>query len=113
MTPVVAVSAEYGKYLLEISGCRDCHGQDLDGGPFPDPTIEKTVPNLTPGGELAFWSGQDFIAALRTGATPDGRSFDPKLMPWKTYRNLTDDELGAIWLYLQGLPGLQQRTRKD
>jgi hypothetical protein len=25
-------------------------------------------------------------------------------MPWKTYRNMTDDELRAIWAFLRAVP---------
>jgi hypothetical protein len=31
-------------------------------------------------------------------------------MPWKDYRLFYDDELKAIWLYLQSLPKLAQYT---
>jgi hypothetical protein len=25
-------------------------------------------------------------------------------MPWKVYRNMSDQDLRALWLYLQGVP---------
>jgi hypothetical protein len=50
--PAAGATAEYREYLVNISGCRDCHGQELAGGPFPDPSIKVISPNLTPGGEL-------------------------------------------------------------
>jgi hypothetical protein len=49
--PADAASIEYGKHRAE-SLCEGCHGKDLNGGPFPDPTKTKISPNLTPGGEL-------------------------------------------------------------
>jgi hypothetical protein len=97
--------------MVNINDCRVCHGQDLNGGPFPDPTITKISPNLTPGGELAFWTEEDFINALRTGVTPSGHELDPKFMAWNFYRNFYDYELKAIWLYLQSLPKLAQYTK--
>jgi mono/diheme cytochrome c family protein len=108
--PERGASAEYGEYMVNINDCRVCHGQDLNGGPFPDPTITKISPNLTPGGELAFWTEEDFINALRTGVTPSGHELDPKFMAWNFYRNFYDYELKAIWLYLQSLPKLAQYT---
>jgi mono/diheme cytochrome c family protein len=108
--PEPEATVEYGEYMLNINGCRDCHGQDLAGGPYPDPSITKISPNLTPGGELSAWSEEDFRTALRTGKTPSGYQLNPELMPWKEYAGLTDDELQATWLYLQSLPELPQYT---
>lgn len=106
----MSVSAGYGEYLVNTNDCRVCHGQELNGGPFPDPTITKISPNLTPGGELAAWSEEEFINAIRTGTTPSGYVLDPKFMPWDYYRNFYDDEIKAIWLYLQSVPSLPQYT---
>jgi len=109
--PGKGATAEYGEYVVNTHDCRLCHGQDLNGGPFPDPTITKISPNLTPGGELAAWTEEQFISAIRTGITPSGHELDPAYMPWKDYRNLDDDELKAIWLYLQSLSKLPQYTK--
>jgi len=108
--PARGASTEYGEYMVNINDCRICHGPNLNGGPFPDPTITRISPNLTPGGELAFWMEADFINTIRTGVTPGGHALDPKLMPWNEFRNLHDYELQAIWLYLQSLPKLPQYT---
>jgi len=106
--PEKGVSVEYGEYLVNTNDCRLCHGPELNGGPFPDPTIQKISPNLTTGGELTFWTEEQFINTIRTGVTPGGHPLDPKLMPWMDYRKSYDDELKAIWLYLQSLPKLEQ-----
>lgn len=68
---------------------------------------EGLVPNLTPGSEVAFWSEEEFIATLRTGITPGGHQLND-FMPWKYFGQMTDDELRAVWLYLQSLPALEQ-----
>jgi mono/diheme cytochrome c family protein len=108
--PKAGVSVEYGEYMVNTNDCHLCHGPALNGGPFPDPTKTKISPNLTPGGELAFWSEDEFINTIRTGITPSGHELDPVFMPWKEYRMFTDDELKAVWLYLQSLPKLEQYT---
>ncbi|MEZ4675954.1 MAG: hypothetical protein R2932_17140 [Caldilineaceae bacterium] len=59
-------------------------------------------PNLTPGGALASWTEADFITALRTGRTPDGRELSAA-MPWRGYAQMTEIELRALWAYLQTL----------
>lgn len=108
--PPRGVSTEYGEYLVNTHDCRICHGQELSGGPFPDPTIQKISPNLTPGGELAFWTEEEFIDTIRTGTTPSGHQLDSEFMPWQVYAQFFDEELKAIWLYLQSLPEMPQYT---
>lgn len=108
--PEAGPTAEYGEYMVNTNDCRVCHGPDLNGGPFPDPTVTKISPNLTPGGEVAFWSEEDFIKAIRTGVTPGGHQLDPEFMPWKDYGKFYDDELKAIYAYLKTVPSLPQYT---
>lgn len=108
--PEKSVNVAYGEYLVDTNDCRICHGSNLNGGPFPDPTITKISPNLTPGGEVAFWSEDEFVNTIRTGITPSGYELDNDFMAWKNYRNMTDVELKAIYMYLQSLPKLPQYT---
>ncbi len=108
--PEVGVSVEYGEYLVNTYDCRICHGPEMNGGPFPDPTKTKISPNLTPSGELAFWTEEEFINTMRTGTTPSGHELDSEFMPWKDYGKMYDDELKAIFLYLQSIPSLPQYT---
>jgi mono/diheme cytochrome c family protein len=100
--PEPGATAAYGEFLTIVAGCQECHGTNLAGrveetGPPPGP-------NLTPGGELANWAQTDFITAIRNGVTPKGKVLDPELMPWPTFGNMTDEELEALWLYLESLP---------
>jgi len=103
--PEAAASAEYGAFLVETSGCRVCHRDDLRGGLHPLALPgEPPPPDLTPGGALAGWGPEDFERALRRGLRPDGRRLDPRFMPWPFLAALTDMEVDAIWLYLRALP---------
>lgn len=106
--PAPGVSVEYGEYLVNTNDCKVCHGPGLNGGLFPDPTITKISPNLTPGGELGFWTEEEFVSVIRTGITPGGRELDNEFMPWKDYSKFYDDEIKALWLYLSSLPSLEQ-----
>lgn len=108
--PAAGVTVEYGQYLATIGDCKSCHGQQLAGGPFPDPSVTILVPNLTPGGELGTWTEQDFIIAMRSGIPPNGPMMNPQYMPWKEIGLGTDDELKALWMFLQSLPKLEQKT---
>lgn len=77
------------------------------GIPFGPPGQEVPTPNLTLGGELAAWTEQGFIDTMRSGVTPFGRSLNEE-MPWKYFGQMTDDELKAVWMYLQTRPALKQ-----
>lgn len=100
--PPPGVTVEYGQYLAVT--CTGCHGQDLSGGPIPGaPPNWPPAANLTPAGHLAEWSEGDFISAMRTGISPDGHEIDP-VMPIEAVRAMTDEELKALWLFLQSLP---------
>jgi len=103
--PNPGVTAEYGQYLAHI--CTECHGANLNGAPFGPPGQEVLTPNLTPGGELVAWTEQGFINTMRSGVTPSGRSLNEE-MPWKSFGQMTDDELKALWMYLQSLPAKEQ-----
>jgi len=105
VAPQPGVTKEYGQYLAHV--CTVCHGVNLNGqtAQFDGPPV--LTPNLTPGGEMAFWSEEDFIATLRTGVTPGGHKLK-EVMPWKYFGQMTDEELKAVWLYLQSLPALEQ-----
>ena len=64
--------------------------------------------NLTPdkASGLGSWTEQMFIDAIRKGKHQGtGRAILPP-MPWNWYREMTDDDLKAVWAYLQSLPPL-------
>lgn len=102
IAPPRGVTAEYGKYLVSIIGCTDCHGPNLAGvkasqGPPPAPNITTVVSK---------WSEQDFLNLIRKGTLPGGAQVGEN-MPWQEYNKMTsDDELKAIYLYLHGLAPL-------
>jgi mono/diheme cytochrome c family protein len=93
-----------GRYLADISGCTGCHGPGLSGGQIPGapPDFPKAV-NITPAGNFGKWSEADFINTIRTGKSPEGKVLSEE-MPWKSYRNMSDDELKAIYLFIKSVP---------
>lgn len=99
--PTEGESAAYGAYLAEIAQCSGCHGDEFAGGRACQDC--PYGPNLTQGGELQGWTGDDFITALRTGTHPNGRQLSD-FMPWRYFRNMTDLELNALWAYLNDQP---------
>jgi mono/diheme cytochrome c family protein len=112
-------SAEYGKYLVTIAGCPECHtkqdkgkiiGERLAGGwRFPLPTGGHiTSKNITPDPETGIgkWTKEQFVATFQSRGKPDG-AFPVKpgerqsLMPWNMYGGMSAEDLGAIYDYLR------------
>jgi mono/diheme cytochrome c family protein len=102
--PAEGQSTEYGRYLVSVTLCRTCHGADLNGGP-PITQGAPAGPSLVavagPGG----LTEDQFTQIIRKGLLPGGHVIDTEVMPWNFFSNMTDEELGAIWLYLQSLAG--------
>jgi len=103
------INAPYGEYLANTGDCRSCHGPDLTGAPSAEPG-GLPGPDITPGGQVTDWTTEEFITAMRMGVTPDGQQLDPEFMPWEAYGRLTDDDLTAIFLYLQSLETAVSKT---
>jgi len=74
-TPDAAI--EYGEYLSVI--CTACHGK----------SIGNVVKN---------WKQEQFIQTFHSGVFPNGKQFG-QTMSSDTFRELTDMELSALWLY--------------
>jgi mono/diheme cytochrome c family protein len=113
-----------GEYLVKVvAGCHDCHtpadqGRPLPGmefgggGLFHDPGQHMTPVfslNITqdPSG-IAHYDEALFIQTLHTGQIP-GRMLN-HIMPFETYRNLTDDDLRDIFAYLRTRPPVMHRV---
>ncbi|HSL46279.1 MAG TPA: c-type cytochrome [Anaerolineales bacterium] len=112
VAPEVGVTPEYGEYLTH--SCKVCHGLTMSGGPIPGfPASWPPAPNLTfgPGSVLPAWSEAGFMDTLRTGVTPEGRQLRGEYMPWNSYKFMSDDELRAVWVYLQSLPEVEYGNR--
>ena len=101
-SPAVGVTAEYGEYLSNI--CTVCHGEGLSGSRVPGNDRVK-APDITMSGDIGSWTKSQFLDAIRSGNTPRGNLLDPRFMPWNRFTQMTNDELDAIWLYLESLPG--------
>ncbi len=96
--PEPGITVEYGRYLVLLA-CVECHKANLGGGSEPGEGM-----NITTGGNLGQWTEAEFIWAIKTGSTPEANSLNITYMPQNRLRHLTEDELRAIWLYIQSMP---------
>jgi mono/diheme cytochrome c family protein len=110
-----------GKYLVNLGSCSSCHtpmtrqgqliaGLDFAGGmTFKGPWGEVNSANITPDASgISYYDEQLFIKTLRTGHV--GARKLSSIMPWGYFRNMTDDDLKAIFAYLRTLPPVQHRV---
>ena len=101
--PAAVVGAEFGEHLVQV--CVGCHRADFAGGPIVggDPSWPPAR-NLTQDATgLQSWTVDDFKVALREGKRKDGSAINP-VMPFAMTKNMTDDEIAAIWEYLKTVP---------
>jgi mono/diheme cytochrome c family protein len=105
-----------GAYLVEMAACTHCHtpmdkgalieGMYLAGGEQRGPLA---TPNITPDASgISYYDEATFIKAIRSGQV-GARKLHP-VMPWVVYRNMTDDDLKAIYAYLRTIPPVRHRV---
>lgn len=103
-TPPASVTPErslaYGQYLANIGGCTSCHLPTLKGGLELGPPGTPRTADLSATGRVRQWSEEQFREALRTGVRPDQTTINP-FMPWRWYRHMTDDEIGALYDFMR------------
>lgn len=106
----MGVSVAYGQYIAEIGGCKGCHGPGLSGGHIPGTPPEwKPASNITPTG-IGHYTEEDFFRALREGKRPGGAPID-SLMPFRFTRDMTDDEIRALYLFLKTVTAREYGNR--
>ena len=104
-TPVAeGVTAAHGAYVA--STCIGCHRADLVGG-----KIAGAPPSWPPAARLVPGEGNvmprypteaSFASMLKTGKRPDGSEVS-KVMPFVSLREMSEVDVRALYLYLQGL----------
>jgi mono/diheme cytochrome c family protein len=104
VAPPRGATVEYGAYLAV--GCTGCHGEGFSGGMIPGvPPEWPPAANITPDPEsgLGSWTREDFFRAMREGKRPDGTDLRAEFMPWTNMAGFKDDELEALWMYLESV----------
>jgi mono/diheme cytochrome c family protein len=100
VAPPAGSSPEYGQYLVRISSCAGCHGDNLQGG---DPDgFAPAGPNLPT--IVSQWSVDQFVETMQTGVDPFGNSINSETMRWQDYSAaFTAEELQAMYEYIRSL----------
>ncbi|MFB3923589.1 MAG: c-type cytochrome [Terriglobia bacterium] len=118
--PDLSTPVKRGEYLVNITGCSDCHtpqrrgqpikGLDFAGGfPLTGPWGHVTSVNITPDPSgIPYYDEQLFIQVMRTGYVK-ARPLS-KIMPWWDFKDFTDEDLKAMFAFLKTLPPVKHRV---
>ena len=114
----------YGRYLTTIASCTDCHtprdaqsqpvpGLDFAGGqPVQGSKTRVAAMNLTPDPSgIPYYDADLFVNFMRSGFVGAREVSDA--MPWALYGGMTDEDLRAIFAYLQTLAPVKHRVDND
>jgi len=126
---VTPARLERGRYLANSIGCLYCHSPH-DWNKRGDPILpgmtgagqqlpyiglpgKVFAPNLTPDKESGAgnWTDDMLARAVREGIGHDGRALFG-IMPFAHYRNMPDEDLASIIVYLRTLPAVKNPLPK-
>jgi mono/diheme cytochrome c family protein len=124
--PPVQAKVAYGRYLITALDCYGCHSARWESMNIAQPERSAGYlgggntlldargrpihsANLTFDAETGIgrWSEQDFARALRQGFRPDAT---PLRAPMAPMPQLDDDEVAAMYAYLQTVPRIRNRV---
>ena len=109
-----------GAYLVNMAACSNCHtpfdkGRDVPGMAFAGGFLlsgawgSVAAANITPDPSgISYYDEALFLRVMRTGAV-SARQLSP-VMPVSAYRNITDDDLKAMFAYLRTLKPVHHRV---
>ncbi|MEL0455722.1 cytochrome c [Flavobacteriaceae bacterium SZ-1-7] len=122
-------AVELGKYLAHNLDCFSCHSADFKTNNYMDPTLSEgyfgggnkpldeqgrvmLTQNLTSDKETGIgnWVKEDFINAVKYGLKKGENALRYPMAP---YTQLTDEEAGAIYEYLQTIPPIKNNVERS
>jgi hypothetical protein len=122
----------YGKYIVNASGCVECHtkvrkgmliaGTEFGGGrefPFPDGSIVRSS-NITPDQTTGIgpWNKDSFIYYFHshsdslTLSTVIKPGVFNSIMPWTMFGRMTDEDMTAAFEYLRTVKPIENKVEK-
>jgi hypothetical protein len=115
----------YGKYLVQVASCGECHnnkdkGEFAGGNEMQQPAGILRVANITPDKEtgIGTWTKEMFVQRFKMYADS---SYKPHkvspdevntLMPWMMYKDMQQSDLEAIYAYLRTVKPVNNKVVK-
>lgn len=129
--PDASDEIKYGAYLVNATGCIDCHsktdkgaiipGTEFGGGmEFAQPGGIVRSPNITFDNEtgIGAWTSEAFVARFKMYAAADYKPAELKKgdlntpMPWGMYGGMKEQDLKAIYAYLKSLNPIKNKVER-
>jgi len=120
--PDLSTPEKRGEYLVTLAACAGCHTPMVNGQPeedkafaggmeFKGPWGDVQGANITPDKTgISYYDENRFMEAMRTGSVM-GRPLNP-IMPWDSYRHMSDEDLKAIFAYLRSVKPVPNRVKR-
>jgi len=103
-----------GRQVFAVGNCVDCHTTDngvpsAGGKPFETPFGTIYSSNITPDLDtgLGAWSYEAFNRAMRKGISRDGSNLYPAF-PYTSFAGMSDEDMFALYAYIQSSPAVRQ-----
>jgi mono/diheme cytochrome c family protein len=118
--PDLSTPVKRGAWLAEMADCGECHTPREKGQPFPamdfagggifeGPWGRVASANITPDASgIAYYDEALFLQTMRTGYVRTRKL--TQIMPWSVYRNMTDEDLKAIFSYIRTVKPIAHRV---
>ena len=129
--PNHADKVAYGRYLVTVSNCEECHTPMVKGELVRDklyaggrlfamPAGTVYSANITPDADtgLGTWTEEYFIHKFRSyrpyaeGESPPVGKESFTLMPWLAFSQMSDEDLSAIYAYLRTVKPVSNAVEK-
>jgi mono/diheme cytochrome c family protein len=125
--PAASDHLAWGKYLVEMASCVDCHtkhekGKMVEGMEYAGGWVMKAPwgtlvpPNITPDPETGIgnMTKEAFLGRFKAFTSmkepPPAPAGKNTIMPWLAYSQLSDDELSAIYDYLRTVKPVKNKV---
>jgi len=129
--PSKSNKVEYGQYLATVAACADCHTPFEKGQPVQDmmygggrefelPFYIIRAPNITPDKAtgIGTWTREAFVNRFQSydsihelAKVNFPKEFNT-LMPWNMYGGMKQDDLEAIYTFLNSLDPIENKVEK-
>lgn len=119
--PDPADRLQWGAYLVRLANCDFCHtprrrgqptvaGMEFSGGwPMEIWGLKAATANITPDASgIGYYDEALFVQVLRTGHV--GARHLSSIMPYSEFKNVTDDDLRAMFAYLRTVKPVKHRV---
>ena len=113
VSPANSDLANRGAYVARTADCMACHREDYSGGVAIETPIGNIYStNISPSRRYGIgnYTEADLKKALQKGRSPEHQIYPA--MPYPSYHGMSDDDISALFAYLQTVPPIEKPPEK-